>query len=701
MAKILENWRRLAVGIATTLACVLAASSASAETLLMPPRDYLMGASEVVWGITTLPNTTSTYTIDFGDGVLTAPAAVSDRSYIAINHTYAISGAFTITLTVHPSVGPDEVATVAVNVYNGALLSAFDLRNLNVNRTIQNALRFLWTVQAGRAQFDTTTTTNWGAYAQPFTALVVDAFENHGYHLPSDNSAPVGIYPKYIVRRGMNYVLGNLTALTIGVTPAGNDPCVSVPAPLCGALQSATTGDPGYENALAILPIAGSNALNRTVTEVAAGVGGGLVNGHTLGEILQRMVNATTWGQGDTGTGRGGWWYSFNSGQPNDGSTAGWDMLALFDAIAAGANVPVWVKNEWSAPNQGLRAAINTDGSFDYQSDNNPASDNSVNLAKAGVGLQGMFYAGFASNDVAVTNAKTYISDRWNSNSSTSNLGQSFVCGNAQYNKGCAYGMFNAFKGLKLYGVATLPGVNRAAGPGAIPANDWYADLVDWLVTNQTNPLTTAGGNWANLNFSSQLGTDNGGSVALGLLILSPTALIPPDPTLFSTVGLKQGTPLSTNPDTNTVNTDHTVVATAQSAGGAVIPGVTISFQVTGRNNGATGSGVSDANGQVSFTYHDNGPSGSGGDDNITAFIGNVGSNLSSNTLLKHWIVPVVTGQCDVNGSGVVDQTDLNLIRAAFGQTPGVNDPRDGNGDGKIDIADLRYCQLHQGPVPH
>ena len=34
------------------------------------------------------------------------------------------------------------------------------------------------------------------------------------------------------------------------------------------------------------------------------------------------------------------------------------------------------------------------------------------------------------------------------------------------HNKGHAYGMFNAFKGLKLYNIQTLPGVGRAAGPG-------------------------------------------------------------------------------------------------------------------------------------------------------------------------------------------------------------------------------------------
>ena len=57
--------------------------------------------------------------------------------------------------------------------------------------------------------------------------------------------------------------------------------------------------------------------------------------------------------------------------------------------------------------------------------------------------------------------------------------------------------MFNNFKGLKLQGITTLPNVGRPAGPGAQPANDWYADYQDWLVMNQTSPATTAGGNWS------------------------------------------------------------------------------------------------------------------------------------------------------------------------------------------------------------
>ncbi|WP_310386392.1 hypothetical protein [Roseateles sp.] len=47
---------------------------------------------------------------------------------------------------------------------------------------------------------------------------------------------------------------------------------------------------------------------------------------------------------------------------------------------------------------------------------------------------------------------------------------------------------------------------------------------------------------------------------------------------------------------------------------------------------------------------------------------------------------------CDVDLDGDVDTADLRLIRAGIGQVPVANDPRDGNGDGKIDARDVRAC---------
>ena len=89
--------------------------AASAETLMMPDRDLLKTTSEVVWGVTTQSNGTS-FTIDFGDGTMQQSGMVTDRSYIAYNHTYATSGTFTATLTVGA-----ESATVKLRVYDSNL----------------------------------------------------------------------------------------------------------------------------------------------------------------------------------------------------------------------------------------------------------------------------------------------------------------------------------------------------------------------------------------------------------------------------------------------------------------------------------------------------------------------------------------------------------------------------------------------------
>jgi hypothetical protein len=262
--------------------------------------------------------------------------------------------------------------------------------------------------------------------------------------------------------------------------------------------------------------------------------------------------------------------------------------------------------------------------------------------------------------------------------------------------------MYNVFKGFKLYGVLTLPGVGRPAGPGPIPANDWYEDYIDWLLTNQTNPTTQAGGHWAgagvnNLAFSSQTQNDPA-EAALALLIMSPVVLVQPDPDTFSMVGLKQGNPLSIDPDTNPVGTLHTVVAKAESAGGGPIPGVTISFQVSGRNT-ATGSGQSNALGEVTFSYTDTGDQNADGQDTIQAFIGQLGSNVASNVLEKNW--QAAAGLvCDVDLDGDVDISDLLAIRAKNGQPAAAGDIFDPNGDGSINIVDIRYCYLRQTAVP-
>lgn len=666
------------------VAIVATASVAHADTLLMPKRDFLMGTPEVVWGVTTLANGTA-YSINYGDGSAVASGNVVDRSYVAFNHTYPISGTFTVTLTVGA-----ETATTTVQVFNGASLSASDLRGLNINRTIQDGLRYLWTDQEGRAaSFPASKFTNWGHYSgyrRSFSALVVLAFENQGYKLSNDDNAPTGLYERFIVQRGLNYVVDTLTKQTLSVQTAGN-PCVGgVEAAPCQGLYNADTA--GYSTAVSSLALAGSSALSRTV---AAGLGSGNANyvaGKTYGEILQRLMNTIAWGQNDGATciGRGGWIYSFsdNGCQQSDGSTVGWDLLALFDAAASGVAEPSFVKSEFAfALVQGGNTSGNAAGSLDYRSDNNPSSDSTgPDTARAGIYLQGLYYEDVKNiADPRIVAAINFINTRWAGNTPSGDY--TSTCGFNFSNKGCAYAMYNIFKGLKLQNVASL-----AAAP------DWYSEYQDWFVANQTDPRGLVGsssGAWVGgtgktaMQFSC-CATDRTADAAIAELILAPVALIAPDPTLFSTVGLSPLTAV------NPVGTDHTVTAFAQSSNGAPIPGVTITFRVMpgSLNAGKTGTGQTAGDGKTTFTYHDDNGAGS---DTIQAFIG----TLASNTVTKTWVIPTIV--CDVNGDGKVTNADLLLIRAKNGQAAsGPNDPYDPNHDGKIDVADVRYCQLRLTP---
>jgi len=697
MSSLSDRKGALGLGCAVALLVLMAATSASAETLLMPKRDYLMGASEVVWGVTTQANGTA-MVLDYGDGSQTpGGTTVSDRSYIAFNHTYNVSGPMTVQLCVGPGATipgcTGELVSVVVNVYNQASLTPENLRGLNINRTIQNGLRYLWTQISNRAgNFPSSQFAFWTN--QSYTALVVLAFENHGYKLSNDDVAPTGLYEKYVVQRGLNQVLNGLSNQQLTVQTNLGTPCVGagIEAAPCNGYED-FSDSPGYSTAIASLPLSGSSALARHAT---TGVG----SGKTYGEILQRIVDAIAWNQIDTGIGRGGWAYGVSNNNANgnsDSSVVGWDLLALFDGEAAGATLPPLIKTEFGTNGGDANVHAldshrnNNDGSFDYGINTSEAPDgNGKNLARTAIGLQGLHFVGeLAGARVDLTVAEM---DKYMGVTETPPSGSALACYNGKYNKGCGYGMFNTFKALKLYGIQFLPSVNRPAGTIGDP-DDWYEDYRDYLVANQQSPLSTTGGGWSNpvMAFSSSSGVAAHGETALAELILAPVALIAPDPGLFSTVGLSPQT------DTNPVNTPHTVTAFVQSSGGAPIQGATVGFTVlSGPNAGASGvcnpaSCTSPVSGQVTFTYQ-GGPNI--GNDKIQANIG----TLLSNVVDKFWIIPAGL-KCDANNDGVVTQADLLIIRAANGQVAsGPNDPRDGNSDGVINVADVRYCQFRLTP---
>ncbi len=107
-----------------------------------------------------------------------------------------------------------------------------------------------------------------------------------------------------------------------------------------------------------------------------------------------------------------------------------------------------------------------------------------------------------------------------------------------------------------------------------------------------------------------------------------------------SSIVVVSGSISVTPPDaTNPAGTDHTVTAHVTS-GGSPLAGQLVTFSVTGQNAGATGvcapvSCMTDSNGDVSFTYHDN---NGAGDDTIKASFTDAAGSLQAATAQKHWV---------------------------------------------------------------
>jgi hypothetical protein len=170
----------------------------------------------------------------------------------------------------------------------------------------------------------------------------------------------------------------------------------------------------------------------------------------------------------------------------------GWNVLALLDAAPAVFRSPrSFLRN---SPFE-LASAGNTDGTFDYNSDYNPACEPAEPRARRHLPAEPVLSRRRPrrpEGDGGDQGDQRPLERQPDGDyTSTCPISAFRRPGQTAQNKGCAYGMYNAFKGLKLYGVNSL-----AAAP------DWYAEYQDFLVLTQTSPTTTGGGNWGSMGFS-------------------------------------------------------------------------------------------------------------------------------------------------------------------------------------------------------
>jgi Bacterial Ig-like domain (group 1) len=100
-------------------------------------------------------------------------------------------------------------------------------------------------------------------------------------------------------------------------------------------------------------------------------------------------------------------------------------------------------------------------------------------------------------------------------------------------------------------------------------------------------------------------------------------------------VVVKSSISLSPSSATNPVGTSHTVTATILDSTSAPVVGKTVTFTVeSGPNAGKTGTGVTDASGQATFTYSDTG--GAGTDSISAVFTNDLGAQEKA-TATKTW----------------------------------------------------------------
>jgi hypothetical protein len=114
---------------------------------------------------------------------------------------------------------------------------------------------------------------------------------------------------------------------------------------------------------------------------------------------------------------------------------------------------------------------------------------------------------------------------------------------------------------------------------------------------------------------------------------------------------------------TNPVGTDHTVTAHVSSAG-LPVSGQTVTFSVTGQNAGASGTCVpascmTDASGNVTFTYHDK---NGAGEDTIKASFTDEKGELQTATALKRWVEEAPSECTTAKGTGHLGARGLEGI---------------------------------------
>lgn len=308
-----------------------------------------------------------------------------------------------------------------------------------------------------------------------YTALAVLKFEEYAKELGKSPFDP-GYQYNTQVTKGLDYIFKNLKNMSIKEQTHGNPDSngngIGVYVPV---------GEPNYYNGIVLMAITANNDPTRVVN-----VSGSPVDGWKYKDVAQDIVDILAYGQVDSGSGRGGWYYTNtdNGSQPGDNSVGGWFTLGLGYANSNfGITTPQFVKDELNiyidyiqnqpGPADNTCGSSDPDGGSGYTT---PAC--TVNTYKTGTLLYEMKMVGDTAATPRVMNATNYIERHWND--ANQDPGWRDGSGTSGYQA-----TFSLLKGFEVFGITQI----NVSGN---PTLDYFDDMATEIVNEQAPD-----GHWA------------------------------------------------------------------------------------------------------------------------------------------------------------------------------------------------------------
>lgn len=293
----------------------------------------------------------------FGDGNESAVTSLSGSTKynVQVDHTYSavVGTPFTAQLQV------DDVDSSMANAVVDNYLVKIEENNLDaeVNIAIDNGLWWLFNQAFSNSSCHTFDSSPFmvfyngnGSYPDNYfaspTASSIQAFAINNHKFNGDTNEDPYVEA---VQLGMNWLIQGYYRYTsypmlqaLAISPQhGDDPDTNANG------YGIQVRDYGYR------PIyEGGQIMDAIIASGVAPTGDtgrdftGRGSNWTFGELLQDMCDMYAYGQADSGSARGGWQYSWNSG--SDNSAAQWAAIGIIPAQQAPWNctVPNWVKTE-------------------------------------------------------------------------------------------------------------------------------------------------------------------------------------------------------------------------------------------------------------------------------------------------------------------------------------------------------------------